>query len=254
MAAKKRRPSTASAKRRGAAELARIYGVDLITGGIIGKSKYKILRRTGLVCSSLVAIGHELNMIKAMLPHGLFRPFVINEFSFSPRKAQIWMNCATISQGNLDIINRFQATTLYKLAAPTTPTSIRDRVFADVREGQECPPLKTIKLQIEQARETKSPVQVVEVSADNPYLNFGLGVEALNKASDAGLSKAGMGLLSLFAANIPRKDLGTTAGLLEMVCHSDLPKMASKMRFKVLYSAQLSQSDAELEATFAVGA
>jgi hypothetical protein len=59
MAAKKKRPSTASTKRRGAAELARIYGVDLHTGEIIGKSKYKILRRTGLVCSSLVAIGHD---------------------------------------------------------------------------------------------------------------------------------------------------------------------------------------------------
>jgi len=233
---------------RAVSATAEIYDVNWKAAKIIDKSTYKINRRTGLVVTSLVAIGHELNTIKELLPHGVFSTFVDNEFLFSLRKAQIWMNCAAIAAGNSDIIHRFQATVLYKVAAPTTPISVRDRVFADMREGQECPSLDTIKLRIDQARESKLPVRVIDFSGDFPDLDFSLEAEAQRKVPDFELSDAGSKLLSLFIANIPRTEFGETARLLGMIYISDLTKMASKIRFKTLRSEQLRSLDDRYEA------
>jgi hypothetical protein len=222
---------------------AKTYGVDLDDAKKIDKAKFKIDRRSGLLVTSVIAIGHELITIKDLLPHGAFRPFVTNEFPFSFRLAEMWMNCAAIAEGNSDIIDRFQATTLYKLAAPTTPISVRKRVFADMREGEACPSLETIKLQIEQEREAKLPVRAINVSGIEPDFDFSLDAEALRKIRGSELSAAGSELLSLFIANIPRNELGAAARLLGTLYYTDLAKMASKIRFKTLRSEQLRSLD-----------
>ena len=105
-----------------------------------------------MLVSNSIEIGYELRRIKKLLRHGTFRIYVTNEFPFSLRKAQICMNCVPIAQQNPEIIGKLQATVLYELAAPSTPVSIRDRVCADMRAGQECPSVKTIKLWIKQER------------------------------------------------------------------------------------------------------
>jgi hypothetical protein len=52
---------------RAVSATAEIYDVNWKAAKIIDKSTYKINRRTGLVVTSLVAIGHELNTIKELL-------------------------------------------------------------------------------------------------------------------------------------------------------------------------------------------
>lgn len=232
---------------------AETYGVDFKVAKKIDKAKLKIQRRIRLFATTVIAIGHELTAIKGLLPHGTFRNYVTNEFSFSFRLAEIWMNCAAMAEGNSDIINRFQATTLYTLAAPTTPSSVREQIFADVRAGQECPPLNAIKLEIEQARESKLPVPVMSNSGDEPDLDFSLDAKSLREIRGFKLSHAGSEFMSFFIANIPRSELSAGAQLLEALCYTDLDKMASKIRFKTLCSEQLSRSDAEMEASWACG-
>jgi hypothetical protein len=244
---KRRAPKVVSAT-------AKTYGVDLRVAKKIDKAKFKIQRRSGLLVTTAIAIGHELITIKDLLLHGTFRTYVTNEFPFSFRLAEMWMNCAAIAQGNSDIIDRFQATALYKLAAPTTPVSVREHIFADVRAGQECPPLDEIKLQIEHARESKFPDRAINVSEFEPDLDFSLDAEALRKIRGFELSAAGSEFMSFFIANIPRNELGAAARLLGTLCYTDLAKMAAKIRFKTLRSEQLARPDAEIDANCAFGA
>jgi len=93
-----------------------------------------------------------------------------------------------------------------------------------MRAGQKCPSLETIKLGIKQERESKS----LPRAPRKP-------------------SAAGSRLVSLFTANIPRTEFAETARLLGMISNSDLPTIASRIRFKTLRSEQLSRPDAQME-------
>jgi hypothetical protein len=80
------------AKRRDsrAPAMADTYDVDFKIAKKLEKSTYKIDRREELGATNEVAIGRELITIKVLLPHGLFRTFVTNEFHLSagPRNCE----------------------------------------------------------------------------------------------------------------------------------------------------------------------
>jgi hypothetical protein len=236
--------------------MAKNYDVDLNIAKKLDKSTHKIDRRDELVVTSVIAIGRELLKIKDLLPHGMFRPFVDNEFSFSFRLGEMRMNCVPFADRNPDIIDRIPLTVLYKFVAPRTPDSIRDRVCADVKvkAGQECPSLEELKLMIKQAREASLPAREANISGGEPDLNFSLEIEAPPENRGFELSADGSELLSMFIGNIPREELGAAARLLGTLCYTDLEKIVSKIRFKALRPEQLSRPDAEMEANCAFGA
>ena len=212
------------------------YGVTSGIAKILDKKVIKIQRRSFLLVTSVIEIGRELMTIKDLLPHGSFRPFVINEFPFSFRKAELWMNCVTLADQIPDIIRNFQPTALYKLAAPGTPISVRERVFAGMREGQPCPSVDTIKREIEQARASKLTVQEIDRSK--------AGTDAYHFIfEDDEMSDAASELSAIFLGNLPKERFGTTARLLRVLDRFDLTKMASKIGFEALRASHLNNQE-----------
>jgi hypothetical protein len=214
------------------------YGVTSDVAKILDKKIIKIQRRSSLLVTSVIEIGRELLFVKKHLPHGMFRPFVINEFPFSFRKAELWMNCVALADQNPDIVRNFQPTVLYKLAAPGTPNSVRESVFAAMRDGQPCPSVDAIKREIEEARASKLTVQVIDLSKADTDADEFVG-------EDDEMSGAASELLAIFLGNLPTERLGTTARLLRHIDGWDLRKMASKIGFQALRVSHLNSLEEE---------
>jgi hypothetical protein len=198
----------------------RRYGVDPAVAGIVGQKVAKIRRRRRLMVTTAIEIGRELIELKEeLLPHGMFKPFVINEFLFSIRTAELLMNCVGLANENPDLVEKFQLTALYVLAAPGTPTDVRGRVLTEMREGLPCPSAAAIRKEARDAGARGCEVRNVELSAAAKELSM------------------------LLIENMPREKLCTTARLLRALDRSEVSRMASKIGFQGLRSAQLYNFD-----------
>ncbi len=80
-----------------------------------------IRQRIGRAQGDLIATGQRLTETKALLPHGQFQDWVEIEFGFSQRTAQNLMNVAERFAGKSETVSLFSDSTLYLLAAPSTP-------------------------------------------------------------------------------------------------------------------------------------
>ncbi len=69
----------------------------------------------------IFVIGAALNGVKARLEHGQFGEWLAVEFGLSRRMAQHFMNVATRLQAKSEKFSHLPPSTLYLLAAPTTP-------------------------------------------------------------------------------------------------------------------------------------
>jgi hypothetical protein len=69
----------------------------------------------------IFVIGAALNGVKAKLEHGQFGEWLAVEFGLSRRMAQHFMNVATRLQAKSEKFSHLPPSTLYLLAAPTTP-------------------------------------------------------------------------------------------------------------------------------------
>lgn len=69
----------------------------------------------------IFVIGAALNGVKAQLEHGRFGDWLAVEFGLSRRMAQHFMNVATRLQAKSEKFSHLPPSTLYLLAAPTTP-------------------------------------------------------------------------------------------------------------------------------------
>ncbi|RIK37553.1 MAG: hypothetical protein DCC57_21550 [Chloroflexi bacterium] len=71
--------------------------------------------------ADIFVIGAALNGVKAQLEHGQFGDWLAVEFGLSRRMAQHFMNVATRLQAKSEKFSHLPPSTLYLLAAPTTP-------------------------------------------------------------------------------------------------------------------------------------
>lgn len=72
---------------------------------------------------SLLAIGQRRLDVKALLPHGQFSAWLTQEFSFTQRTAQNFMNVAVRFQDKSETVSLFGDAALYLLSAPSTPAT-----------------------------------------------------------------------------------------------------------------------------------
>ena len=75
--------------------------------------------------AGIIAAGEQLKAIKDKLPHGRFTPWLIAEFGMSDRTARLYMNAAEWAAGKTEIVSVLQPTTVYALAAPSTPDTVK---------------------------------------------------------------------------------------------------------------------------------
>jgi predicted ATPase len=80
-----------------------------------------LIRRT---VDDVITIGQALIRQKAALPHGSFLPWIDAKFAMSESAARKMMTVAREFGGKSVMFTDLNATALYELAAPSTPSEI----------------------------------------------------------------------------------------------------------------------------------
>ena len=81
-------------------------------------------------------IGRDLIAAHDALGHGLFGKWLDAEFGWTDRTARNFMSAARLAESKSEIVSVLPATALYKLAAPSTPETVRDQIIARVENGE----------------------------------------------------------------------------------------------------------------------
>lgn len=102
--------------------------------------------------ASVMGIGDALIRVKGLLAHGQFEEWCRVEFGMSERTAQNMMNVARTFAGKSAKISLLSDSTLYLLAAPSTPEPVREAVIAQAESTGRGPSVAEVRKSIEQAR------------------------------------------------------------------------------------------------------
>jgi hypothetical protein len=86
--------------------------------------------------AGVIEVGERLSAIKDRLPHGQFTPWLAAEFEMSDRAARLYMNAAAWAAGKTEIVSVLQPTTIYALAAPSTPDTVKVGVLERLKNGE----------------------------------------------------------------------------------------------------------------------
>lgn len=111
----------------------------------------------------LLAVGRRLLYVKDYLPHGQFQNWVESEFDLSYRMARNLMNVAETYAGKSEIISLFNDTTLYLLAAPSTPEEARQEIETQAKETGKSPTVTETKRAIERHSDRPEYAEVWEL-------------------------------------------------------------------------------------------
>lgn len=98
--------------------------------------------------SSVMAIGGALITAKGLLAHGQFEDWCRVEFGMSERTAQNMMNVARTFEGKSAKISLLSDSTLYLLAAPSTPEPVREAVIEQAESTGRSPSVAEVKATI----------------------------------------------------------------------------------------------------------
>jgi hypothetical protein len=85
---------------------------------------------------AIIRIGMTLRGAKAHLPHGHFGAWLKAEFNMSERTAENYMSVERAFGSKSETVADLPPTLMYKLAAPSTPRQIREKVVADLEAGK----------------------------------------------------------------------------------------------------------------------
>jgi hypothetical protein len=85
---------------------------------------------------TILEMGRDLLAIKARLPHGQFGAWLDAEFGGVARTAQNYMRAAEAFGARTETVSHLPPTTLYALASPSAPESVRAQVLARLDAGE----------------------------------------------------------------------------------------------------------------------
>jgi hypothetical protein len=102
--------------------------------------------------AAIIEIGRELHAVKQRLEHGQFLKWIVEACELAPRHAQLMMRAAQWAEGRDEIVSHLEPTTLYLLAARSTPKIVRQEVLSRLEEGQRPAP-QVVKDLIRTAKE-----------------------------------------------------------------------------------------------------
>ncbi|MCH9053459.1 MAG: hypothetical protein IIA72_20775 [Proteobacteria bacterium] len=101
---------------------------------IIAERIRERIRRT---TTDIIATGHDLLGVKSKLDHGAFHSWIETEFGINARTAQNYMRAATWAEGKSELVSHLPPSTVYLLAAPSTPEEFTTEVLSNIESG--CP-------------------------------------------------------------------------------------------------------------------
>ena len=94
-----------------------------------------IRRRVSDQVKTIIEVGRLLIEMKAELGHGNFGRWIEQEFEFSRRTGELYMAAAERYGDKSEMVSRLSPSTVYLLAAKSTPDAARDLLIARVEEG-----------------------------------------------------------------------------------------------------------------------
>src|SRR5215204_2881064 len=113
----KRMPSMSSRNNSNSTSLVCVQAAADDLDSIAARIRAAMLRST----EGIISIGQDLTRVKANLPHGDFGPWIKEEFHFSERTAQNYMNAAAEFAERTAIVAYLPPKLVYDLAAKSTP-------------------------------------------------------------------------------------------------------------------------------------
>jgi hypothetical protein len=122
------------------------------------------LRINGFVKTHTTAVieaGLDLIAVKQHLRRGQFGHWVASECGFSIATAENFMRAAKFAEGRIAIITIFLPTTLYKLAAKSTPSEIADAFVRRAEQGEKVSD-RDVTLALEEVRFKRSEAERAE--------------------------------------------------------------------------------------------
>ncbi len=96
----------------------------------------RIRKRHRAQIQSILDTGTDLLKVKGMLAHGAFVKWLEDEFDWTRQTAFRYMNAATHFGGKCNIVLHLSPTTIYELAAPSTPDEVRDKLVKRLEKGE----------------------------------------------------------------------------------------------------------------------
>ena len=105
----------------------------------------EIVRNGRQAQDSLIQVGKQLMAVKDMLEHGQFEDWCETEFQMSQRTVQNMMNVARTFEGKGEKFALLGDSTLYMLAAPSTPEAAREQVIAEAEATGSRPSVARVK-------------------------------------------------------------------------------------------------------------
>lgn len=99
---------------------------------------------------AIVQVGTSLKRIQDRLPYGLWGKWLSAEFGMTQRTAQNYIGAAELASG-CEKISKLRSTTLYLLAAPSTPDPVRQEVIERFEAGEVVPD-RAIRKMVEEAK------------------------------------------------------------------------------------------------------
>lgn len=96
----------------------------------------RIRERIRRTTTDIIATGHDLLGVKSKLDHGAFHSWIETEFGINARTAQNYMRAATWAEGKSESVSHLPPSTVYLLAAPSTPEEFATEVLSDIESGR----------------------------------------------------------------------------------------------------------------------
>ena len=128
-------------------EIAKVIETNVDLQVVAERIRARIQRTT----ADIIETGNDLIQVKAKLDHGDFNAWIEAEFGMTGRTAQRYMQAAEWLAGKNDIVSHLPLTTIYLLAAKTTPEEIKTKVLSDVEAGNAID-MHEVKARIKMAR------------------------------------------------------------------------------------------------------
>jgi hypothetical protein len=97
----------------------------------------RILEIRYRIATDVVSIGRILIEAKERLPHGAFLPWLERLFRWTERTAQNFMSVAERIGEKAKYVSHLPLTTVYRLAAPSTPKPLLESLFERLESGEQ---------------------------------------------------------------------------------------------------------------------
>jgi hypothetical protein len=134
------------------------------------------------VLSDILEIGERLAKVRQLIGHGHWSAWLKTEFGWSDETARRFINVFELAKSHTVLDLDLSLGALYVLAAPSTPTEIREEILARCKEGESFS-RAGVRRVVSEARAVNVPVTSSVVKLSVPF--YVTRAEAVDGAVDA---------------------------------------------------------------------